>query len=61
MSDTTVVIACYNSEEFLHKLLYLLSHEPCKVVAIDDNSCDKTWQILSQYEFVRKMRCNKRK
>ena len=53
---TTVIIACYNGEQFLHKLIYLLSHEPCKVIAVDDNSFDKTWQILSQYEFVQKSR-----
>jgi len=55
---TTVIIACYNGERFLHKLIYFLSHEPCKVVAVDDNSFDKTWQILSQYDFVKRLRNN---
>jgi len=59
--NTTVIIACYNGEQFLHKLIYLLSHEPCKVIAVDDNSYDKTWQILNQYEFVRKLRNNQDK
>lgn len=59
--NTTVIIACYNGEQFLHKLIYLLSHEPCKVIAVDDNSYDKTWQILGQYDFVRKLRNNENK
>lgn|GEM_PF-2474033 len=58
---TTVVLACYNGEDFLHKLLFLLSHEPCEVVAVDDNSRDGTWQILDQYDFVRKLRNNQNK
>ena len=59
--DTTVAIACYNGEQFLHKLIYLSSHEPCKVIAVDDNSIDRAWQILGQYEFVRKLRNNENK
>lgn len=46
---TTVVIACYNGEPWLHKLLYILSHEGCQVIAIDNNSTDDTSQILRLY------------
>lgn len=48
---TTVIIACYNAERWLHKLLYILSLEPCQIIIVDDDSRDTTWEILGFYDW----------
>jgi len=47
---TTVIIPCYNGEEYLPRLLHLLSREPCNIVAVDDGSSDGSWEVLKVFD-----------
>lgn len=46
---TTVIVPCHNAESWLHKLIFTLSHEPCNIIAIENGSSDRTWEILRCY------------
>lgn len=61
MKKISIIIPCYNVEKYLPACLYSVLHQTfhnIEVIAIDDKSTDKTWDILKKYqkEYPRKLR-----
>ncbi len=52
MKKVSVIVPCYNVENFIHKCLFSLCNQSLKdieIIAIDDGSTDKTGSILDDY------------
>ena len=52
MSKTLIFTATYNEKENIKKLIYDINklNKDVDILVIDDNSPDKTWEILQQLE-----------
>ena len=52
MSKTLIFTATYNEKENIKKLIYDINklNKDIDILVIDDNSPDKTWEILQQLE-----------
>ena len=52
MGKTLIFTATYNEKENIKKLIYDINklNKDIDILVIDDNSPDKTWEILQQLE-----------
>lgn len=59
--DLSVIIPCYNAEEFLIKCVNSVIEQKglfFEIILIDDNSNDKTWEIITNFAFAKKIKNN---